>query len=215
MTANKLDGSGSIRACSAHSHRGRADLCRDQQRFRPVRRLRLPDTRSASRSDERQCHVSHALKPSRRAAAPVRCSLPSIFPACGGVHNEAASPPPALPRLRTPCPALAQTTTGAAKADGKAFGRDKAADAQGAATTTPDANRVPNFGGVPSQSGYLRRPRPDERVKPRARQQQHRIRTMRIPWTAARASRPGSRRIRRAQQCHQRRSALLHERHEH
>jgi conjugal transfer mating pair stabilization protein TraN len=52
--------------------------------------------------------------------------------------------------------ALAQTTTEAAKADGKAFGRDKAADAQGAATTEPDANRIPNFGGsVPSQSGYF------------------------------------------------------------
>jgi conjugal transfer mating pair stabilization protein TraN len=51
--------------------------------------------------------------------------------------------------------ALAQTTTEAAKADGKAFGRDKAADAQGAATTEPDANRIPNFGSVPSQSGYF------------------------------------------------------------
>jgi conjugal transfer mating pair stabilization protein TraN len=39
--------------------------------------------------------------------------------------------------------------------DGKAFGRDKAAAAQGAATTAPDASRIPNFGGVPSQSGYF------------------------------------------------------------
>ena len=54
-----------------------------------------------------------------------------------------------------PAGALAQTTTEAAKADGKAFGRDKAADAQGAATTEPDANRIPNFGSVPSQSGYF------------------------------------------------------------
>lgn len=37
----------------------------------------------------------------------------------------------------------------------KAFGRDKAAAAQGAATTDPDASRIPNFGGVPSQSGYF------------------------------------------------------------
>lgn len=52
-------------------------------------------------------------------------------------------------------PLHAQTTTDAAKADGKAFGRDKAASAQSAATTNPDANRVPNFGGTPSQSGYF------------------------------------------------------------
>lgn len=51
--------------------------------------------------------------------------------------------------------AHAQTTTQAAKADGKAFGREKAADAQEAATTRPDAGRVPNFGGVPSQSDYF------------------------------------------------------------
>ncbi|NNM76394.1 conjugal transfer protein TraN [Sphingomonas sp. ID1715] len=49
----------------------------------------------------------------------------------------------------------AQTTTEAAKADGKAFGREKAADAKEAATTRPDAGRVPNFGGVPSQSDYF------------------------------------------------------------
>ena len=54
-----------------------------------------------------------------------------------------------------PSSALAQTTTQTAKADGKAFGRDKAADAQGAATTEPDANRIPNFGSVPSQSDYF------------------------------------------------------------
>ena len=51
--------------------------------------------------------------------------------------------------------AHAQTTTEAAKADGKAFARDKAAAAQDAATTRPDAERVPNFGVVPSQSGYF------------------------------------------------------------
>ena len=52
-------------------------------------------------------------------------------------------------------PLHAQTTTDAAKADGKAFGRDKAASAQSAATTNPNANRIPNFGGTPSQSGYF------------------------------------------------------------
>ena len=49
----------------------------------------------------------------------------------------------------------AQTTTDAAKADGKAFAREKAADAQKAATTDLDASRVPNFGGVPGQSDYF------------------------------------------------------------
>ena len=52
-------------------------------------------------------------------------------------------------------PLYAQTTTDAAKADGKAFGQDKAAAAQSAATTNPDASRIPNFGGTPSQSGYF------------------------------------------------------------
>ena len=51
--------------------------------------------------------------------------------------------------------AHAQTTTEAAKADGKAFGREKATDAQEAATTRPDASRVPHFGGAPGQSDYF------------------------------------------------------------
>ena len=51
--------------------------------------------------------------------------------------------------------ALAQTTTEAARADGKAFGRDKAAAAQQAATRAPDAGRIPNYEGVPSQSDYF------------------------------------------------------------
>ena len=55
-------------------------------------------------------------------------------------------------------PLHAQTTTDAAKADGKAFGRDKTASAQSAATTNPDASRIPNFGGTPSQSGYFDEP---------------------------------------------------------
>ena len=54
-----------------------------------------------------------------------------------------------------PTSVSAQTTTDAAKADGKAFGRDKATAAQSAATTDPDANRIPNFGGVSNQSGYF------------------------------------------------------------
>ncbi len=54
-----------------------------------------------------------------------------------------------------PGTAQAQSSMDAAKADGKTFGRDKATTAQGAATTAPDASRVPNFGGVPSQSGYF------------------------------------------------------------
>jgi conjugal transfer mating pair stabilization protein TraN len=49
----------------------------------------------------------------------------------------------------------AQSTTEAAKAEGKAFAREKAAAAQGAATTAPDAERIPNFGGVPGQSDYF------------------------------------------------------------
>ena len=68
-----------------------------------------------------------------------------------------------LPLLCLACACLpasvsAQTTTDAAKADGKAFGRDQAAAAQSAATTNPDANRIPNFGGVPNQSDYFEDP---------------------------------------------------------
>ncbi|OYX46369.1 MAG: conjugal transfer protein TraN [Sphingomonadales bacterium 32-64-22] len=68
-----------------------------------------------------------------------------------------------LPLLCLACACLpasvsAQSTTDAAKADGKAFGRDQAAAAQSAATTDPDANRIPNFGGVPNQSDYFEDP---------------------------------------------------------
>lgn len=52
-------------------------------------------------------------------------------------------------------PAAAQTSTADTKADGKAFGREKAATAQSAATTDLDAERVPNFDGNPQQSGYF------------------------------------------------------------
>lgn len=60
--------------------------------------------------------------------------------------------------LALPAPVLAQTTTDAAKADGKAFARDKAAAAQNAATTSPDASRLPNYAGTPGQSGYFSDP---------------------------------------------------------
>ncbi|MBC2668229.1 conjugal transfer protein TraN [Novosphingobium piscinae] len=54
--------------------------------------------------------------------------------------------------LALAAPLAAQSTTDAARAEGKAFGRDRAAAAQAAATTAPDARRVPNFGGTPSAS---------------------------------------------------------------
>lgn len=54
-------------------------------------------------------------------------------------------------------PLAAQDTT-AARADGKAFGKDLAPAAQAAATTEPDASRIPNFTANPSQSGYFDNP---------------------------------------------------------
>ena len=83
-----------------------------------------------------------------------------------------------LPLLYLACACLpasvsAQTTTDAAKADGKAFGRDQAAAAQSAATTDPDANRIPNFGGVPNQSGYF--DDPDRMAREAASQATHRM----------------------------------------
>ena len=65
--------------------------------------------------------------------------------------------------LTLPCAAQAQTTSDAAKADGKAFGKDLGAAAQSAATTQPTADRVPGFGGTPSQSGYFDDPKAMER----------------------------------------------------
>ena len=62
-----------------------------------------------------------------------------------------------------PCIAQAQTTTDAAKADGKAFGKDIGASAQSAATTQPNADRVPGYSGTPSQSGYFDDPQAMER----------------------------------------------------
>ena len=53
-----------------------------------------------------------------------------------------------------PAAAFAQTTTEAAKADGKAFAREKAAAVQAAATTEPDATRLPNYSETAAQSGY-------------------------------------------------------------
>jgi len=52
-------------------------------------------------------------------------------------------------------PALAQSSTESAKADGKAFAREATKAAQQAASTSPDANRIPNFTGTPPQSGYF------------------------------------------------------------
>ncbi|MBA4162545.1 MAG: conjugal transfer protein TraN, partial [Novosphingobium sp.] len=63
-----------------------------------------------------------------------------------------------------PCFAQAQTTTDAAKADGKAFGKDIGAAAQSAATTQPNADRVPGYSGTPSQSGYFDDPKAMERA---------------------------------------------------
>jgi conjugal transfer mating pair stabilization protein TraN len=61
----------------------------------------------------------------------------------------------ALASLALAMPAYAQSTADAARADGKAFGRDKASAAQDAASTEPDANRVPGFSGTPAQSSYF------------------------------------------------------------
>lgn len=55
-------------------------------------------------------------------------------------------------------PASAQTSSAAAKAEGKAFGREKAATAQSAATTDPDAERIPNFEEDPPQSVHFDSP---------------------------------------------------------
>ena len=53
---------------------------------------------------------------------------------------------------------FAQTATESARAEGKAFGRDKAAIAQTAATTEPDANLLPNFGSTPPEASYFDNP---------------------------------------------------------
>jgi conjugal transfer mating pair stabilization protein TraN len=51
--------------------------------------------------------------------------------------------------------ALAQTTTEAARRDGKAFGAEKSAEAQADAMTEPDATRLPNYDATPEQSAYF------------------------------------------------------------
>jgi conjugal transfer mating pair stabilization protein TraN len=51
-------------------------------------------------------------------------------------------------------PALAQSSTEPAKADGKAFAREAAAAARAAATTDPDENRLPHYTGDPAQSDF-------------------------------------------------------------
>ena len=64
--------------------------------------------------------------------------------------------------LTFPLAAQAQTSIDAgvagARADGKAFGQQRAGTAQSAATTQPDATRVPGYSGNPSQSGYFDNP---------------------------------------------------------
>ena len=69
--------------------------------------------------------------------------------------------------LMLPAAATAQNTTDAAvdsaRADGKAFGKDLGSAAQAAATTQPTADRVPGYGGTPSQSGYFDDPKAMER----------------------------------------------------
>ena len=61
--------------------------------------------------------------------------------------------------LAFPLAAQAQTSFDAgvagARADGKAFGQQQAGAAQSAATTQPDAERVPGYSGNPNQSGYF------------------------------------------------------------
>lgn len=66
--------------------------------------------------------------------------------------------------LALPSVAQAQTTTDAAKADGKAFGKDVGAAAQSAVTTQPTADRVPGFSGTPSQSSYFDDPKAMEQA---------------------------------------------------
>lgn len=55
------------------------------------------------------------------------------------------------------------TTTEAAKAEGKAFGREQAAAAQSAATARPDADRIPNFSSAPAEARYFDDPARMER----------------------------------------------------
>lgn len=62
-----------------------------------------------------------------------------------------------------PAAAQAQTSIADAKADGKAFGQQQAGAAQSAATTQPNADRVPGFSGTPSQSTWFDDPKAMER----------------------------------------------------
>ena len=55
------------------------------------------------------------------------------------------------------------TSTEAAKAEGKAFGREQAAAAQRAATARPDADRIPNFSSAPAEARYFDDPARMER----------------------------------------------------
>ncbi len=51
-------------------------------------------------------------------------------------------------------PAAAQTPTDAARAEGKAFGKELSATAQRSATAAPDAGRIPNFSTTPDGTRY-------------------------------------------------------------
>ncbi|WP_225008018.1 conjugal transfer protein TraN [Novosphingobium percolationis] len=57
-----------------------------------------------------------------------------------------------------PTIALSQTSQQAAREDGKAFGAGKAASAQAAATSTPDAARIPNYTANPAQAHWFSDP---------------------------------------------------------
>jgi conjugal transfer mating pair stabilization protein TraN len=67
------------------------------------------------------------------------------------------------PAAKAQSAASAPGATEAAKAEGKAFGRDQAAAAQAAATASPDANRIPGFSGTPGEARYFDDPARMER----------------------------------------------------
>ena len=71
------------------------------------------------------------------------------------------------------------TTTEAAKAEGKAFGREQAAAAQRAATTHPDAERIPNFSNAPAETRLFDDPARMERKAARQANNNPGFRTLR------------------------------------
>jgi type-F conjugative transfer system pilin assembly protein TrbC len=147
-----------------HSQRS-PRLRRHRERLRSVLRLRLHQRAcTALRPDERQRHGRIRTAHLRDRRRPRRSD-----------RSPAPRPPPGRPAMSRfalafflatalPCFAQAQTTTQAAKADGKAFGNDIGTAAQNAATTQPNADRVPGYSGTPSQSGYFDDPKAMERA---------------------------------------------------